>query len=201
MSTAIPTTSPLAADVLVAQGGGGNNFLIPNGTIIVELVIFLVVLWVIWRYVVPPIKRVMNQRQEMVRKQIQESQDASERLEAAERKYQDALDEARTEAAKIREGARSEAQRIKEEMREQAEQEVAGVRQRGEEQLATQREQVVRELRSEIGNLAVTLSERMVGESLADESRRSATVDRFLEELDGVTATDGQAIARSREKR
>lgn len=187
----------LATRTVVAQ----SNFLIPNGTIIVELVIFLVVLWVIWRYVVPPVKRVMNQRQEMVRKQIQESHEASERLEAAERKYSEALDEARTEAAKIREGARSEAQRIKEEMRDQAEQEVAGIRQRGEEQLTTQREQVVRELRSEIGNLAVTLSERMVGESLADESRRSATVDRFLDELDGMSATDGQATARSGENR
>lgn len=187
----------LATRTVVAQ----SNFLIPNGTIIVELVIFLVVLGVIWRYVVPPIKRIMQQRQEMIRKQIEESQDASERLAAAERKYEEALDEARTEAAKIREGARAEAQRIKEEMRDSAEQEVAGIRHRGEEQLATQRSQVVRELRSEIGNLAVTLSERMVGESLADDTRRSATVDRFLDELDGMSATEGRATARSGENR
>lgn len=187
----------LATRTVVAQ----SNFLVPNGTIIVELVIFLVVLWVIWRYVVPPVKRVMQQRQDMIRKQIEESQEASEKLAAAERKYEEALDEARTEAAKIREGARAEAQRLKEEMRDQAEQEVAGIRQRGEEQLTTQREQVVRELRSEIGNLAVTLSERMVGESLADDSRSSGTVDRFLDELDGMSATDGQAAARSGENR
>lgn len=189
------------ARTLAAEGGGGSNFLIPNATFFAELVIFLGVLWVIWRYVVPPVRRAMNQRQEMVRNQVEESQAASERLEAAERKYQEALDEARTEAAKIREGARAEAQRIKEEMRDSAEREVAGIRQRGEEQLATQREQVVRELRSEIGNLAVTLSERMVGESLADDTRRSATVDRFLDELDGMSATEGQATARSGENR
>jgi F-type H+-transporting ATPase subunit b len=190
-----------SAHVLAAEGGGGSNFLIPNATFFAELVIFLAVLWVIWRYVVPPVKRAMKQRQDMVRNQVEESHAASERLEAAERKYQEALDEARTEAAKIREGARAEAQRIKEEMRDSAEQEVAGIRQRGEEQLATQREQVVRELRSEIGNLAVTLSERMVGESLADDTRRSATVDRFLDELDGMSATEGQATARSGENR
>lgn len=194
------TTARTAAAVL-AQEGGGSNFLIPNATFFAELVIFLAVLWVIWRYVVPPVKRAMNQRQETVRRQIAESKEASERLSAAERKYQEALDEARTEAAKIREGARAEAQRIKEEMRDQAEREVAGIRQRGEEQLATQREQVVRELRSEIGNLAVTLSERIVGESLADESRRSATVDRFLDEMEAMSATDGQPTARTGENR
>ncbi len=190
-----------AAEVLVAQGGGGSNFLIPNATFFAELVIFLAVLWVIWRYVVPPVKRAMKQRQDMVRTQIEESKDASERLSAAERKYQEALDEARTEAAKIREGARAEAQRIKEEMRDQADREVAGIRQRGEEQLATQREQIVRELRSEIGTLAVTLSERIVGESLADESQRSATVDRFLDELEAMSATDGQPTATTGENR
>jgi F-type H+-transporting ATPase subunit b len=194
------TARVLATQVLAQEGGGGNNFLIPNATFIVELVIFLAVLWVIWRYVVPPVKRAMNQRQEMVHKQIEESREASERLAAAERKYQEALDEARTEAAKIREGARGEAQRIKEEMRDQAEREVAGIRQRGEAQLATQREQIVRELRSELGDLAVTLSERIVGEALADDSRRSATVDRFLEELEAMAATDGQATARTGEQ-
>jgi F-type H+-transporting ATPase subunit b len=195
------TARTQAAEVLAQEGGGGNNFLIPNATFFAELVIFLAVLWVIWRYVVPPVRRAMNQRQDMVRRQIEESKDASERLSAAERKYQEALDEARTEAAKIREGARAEAQRIKEEMRDQAEREVAGIRQRGEEQLATQREQVVRELRAEIGDLAVTLSERIVGESLADESRRSATVDRFLDELEAMPASDGQPTARTGENR
>ena len=88
-----------------------------------------------------------------------------------------------------------QAQRIKEEMREQADQEVARIRQRGEEQLGTQREQVVRELRSEIGQLAVTLAGRLVGESMTDDARRSGTVDRFLDELEAMapTGTDGEA--------
>ncbi|HEY3896275.1 MAG TPA: F0F1 ATP synthase subunit B [Pseudonocardiaceae bacterium] len=167
-------------------GGGGNLFLIPNATFFVELVIFLIVLGVIWRYVVPPVKRSMGERQEMVRRQIQESQQASKRLAEAESRYAAALAEARVEAAKIRESARADAQEIKEEMRHQAEQEVARIQQRGAEQLTNQREQVVRELRGELGNLAVTLAGRIVGESVADDARRAGTVDRFLDELQGM---------------
>ena len=188
----------MSAEVLAAPGGGGfiaapggggeNNFLIPNGTIIVELVIFLVVFGVIYRYAVPPLKRAMNERQEMVRRQIEESQQASKRLAEAEARYSDALAEARVEAAKIRETARADAQAIKDEMRQQAEQEVARIRERGEEQLATQREQVVRELRGELGTLAVTLAGLIVGESVADDARRAGTVDRFLDELQGMAA-------------
>ncbi|MDQ3760259.1 MAG: F0F1 ATP synthase subunit B [Actinomycetota bacterium] len=188
---------------VIAQEEGGNLFLIPNATFFVELVIFLVVLGVIWRYVVPPVKRAMRERQEMVRRQIEESQQASKRLAEAEARYSEALAEARVEAAKIRETARADAQEIKDEMRQQAEQEVARIRQRGEEQLATQREQVVRELRGELGKLAVTLAGRIVGESVADDARRAGTVDRFLNELQDMASsqtapksvTDGGAVS------
>jgi F-type H+-transporting ATPase subunit b len=169
-------------------GGGGNLFLIPNATFFVELLIFLIVLGVIWRYVVPPVKRATGERQEMVRRQIQESQQATKRLAEAEARYSAALAEARVEAAKIREAARADAQEIKDEMRQQAEQEVARIRERGAEQLATQREQIVRELRGELGKLAVTLAGRIVGESLANDARRAGTVDRFLDELQGMAA-------------
>ncbi|MFL6095103.1 MAG: F0F1 ATP synthase subunit B, partial [Blastococcus sp.] len=50
--------------------------------------------------------------------------------------------------------------------------------------LASQRQQVVNELRGQIGALAVELAGRVVGESLADDARRSGTVDNFLAELD-----------------
>jgi F-type H+-transporting ATPase subunit b len=160
------------------DGGGGNLFLIPNATFFVELVIFLIVLGVIWRYVVPPVKRVMGERQEMVRRQIQESQQASKRLAEAQARYAAALAEARVEAAKIRESARADAQEIKDEMRHQAEQEVERIRERGVEQLATQR------------TLAVTLAGRIVGESVADDARRAGTVDRFLDELQGMATPE-----------
>jgi ATP synthase F0 subunit b len=174
----------------LAEQGGKNIFLIPNATFFVELVIFLIVLGVVWRYVVPPVRRAMGERQEMVRRQIQESQRASKRLAEAEARYSEALAEARVEAAKIREAARADAQEIKDEMRQQAEQEVARIGERGAEQLATQREQVVRELRGELGQLAVTLAGRIVGESVADDARRAGTVDRFLDELQGMATPD-----------
>ncbi|MDQ3826052.1 MAG: F0F1 ATP synthase subunit B [Actinomycetota bacterium] len=176
---------------LAAEGGGGNLFLIPNATFFVELVIFLIVLGVLWRYAVPPVKRAMDERREMVRRQIEESQQASKRLAEAEARYSEALAEARVEAAKIREAARADAQEIKDEMRQQAEHEVARIRERGEEQLAHQRDQIVREMRGELGKLAVTLAGRIVGESVADDARRAGTVDRFLDELQEMAAPEG----------
>jgi F-type H+-transporting ATPase subunit b len=188
----------MAAAVVLAQGGG-DNFLVPNGTFFAELLIFAVIVFVIWRYVVPPVKKAMVARQDMVRRQIEDSREARERLEAAEARYREVMSEARTEAAKIRDEARAEAAKIRAELREQADREVAQIRQRGEEQLATQRDQTVRALRAEIGQLAVALASRIVGESMVDEARRRGTVDRFIAELEGMPARQTAASAPAEE--
>lgn len=174
-----------------------NNFLVPNGTFIAELIAFLLILFVMGRYVVPPVQKAMRERQAMVQKQIDDSQHAAERLAAAEARYRDALNEARTEAAKIRDSARADAQRISEEMQDRAHQEVARIQQRGEEQLRTARAQAARELQSEVGRLAVTLAERIVGDSLSDDSRRDATVDRLLDELESMAERSSAPTASS----
>lgn len=165
-----------------------NNFLLPNGTFIAELIAFLIILFVLWRYVVPPLSKSLQQRQDMVQKQVEDAEEAKRQLKAAQERFDQALAEARTEAAKIRDSARADAERIREELREQANAEVERIRQRGQEQLDTQREQVVRQLRGELGGLAVQLAEQLVGQELADDDRKRSTVDAFLAELDELPA-------------
>jgi F-type H+-transporting ATPase subunit b len=164
-----------------------SNFLVPNATFIVEFIAFLLILAIIGRYILPPVQRALADRQAMIRKQVEDSEEAKTKLAEAERAYQNALNEARTEAAQIRENARAEAQRTLEELRTQAQEESARIVQRGEEQLASQRSSVVRELRAEIGTLAVELSEKIVSQRLADETQVAATVDAFLA---GLESTD-----------
>lgn len=161
------------------------------GAFIGELIAFAVVIFILWRYVVPPVRRMMRTEQESVRKQVEDSEAASKRLEEAEAKYRDALEEARTEAAKIRDSARAEAQNIVDGMREQAEREVERIRKRGEEQLQNERLQIIRRLRAQVGELSTSLAAEMVSEHLSDSSRRSATVDRFLDELEQMSGADG----------
>jgi F-type H+-transporting ATPase subunit b len=165
----------------------GGNFLVPDATFFAELVAFLIILGVLGRYVLPPIQKAIRERQEMIAKQVEDAEEAKTKLAEAEKAYQNALNEARTEAAQIRENARAEAQRTVEELRAQALEEQARIVARGEEQLASQRAAIVRELRAEIGTLAVELSEKIVSQQLADDADVSATVDSFLA---GLEATD-----------
>jgi F-type H+-transporting ATPase subunit b len=129
----------------------------------------------------------------MIKQQVEDAEQAKEKLAEAEKKYQDALNEARTEAAQIRENARAEAQRTVEELRAQALEEQQRIIARGDEQLASQRTAIVRELRSEIGTLAVELAEKIVDQRLSDEASVSATVDAFLAGLESQDKVSGAA--------
>ena len=53
----------LFASAGATSSGNGGNFLIPNGTFVVELVIFLVVLGVVAKWILPPLKAVSETRQ------------------------------------------------------------------------------------------------------------------------------------------
>lgn len=174
---------------VVASG----NFLVPNATFFAELFAFLIILWILKRYVYPPIQKAMTARQELIARQVEESEQTKVRLAEAQEEYKRALAEARNESALIRENARAEAQRSLEEVRTQAQEESARIVARGEEQLANQRGQIVRELRTEIGTLAVELSEKIIGQRLADDAQVRATVDAFIAGLEASDSASSPA--------
>lgn len=165
----------------------GNIFLLPNGTFFVELIIFLIVLLVFWKVILPPLQKSLDERDAKIRKTAEDSQQAEEKLKAAQAKYTAALAEARGESARLREEARAEGTKTLNELREQARQEADAVGQRASEQMAAQRAQAVRELRSQVGEFSVALAGRIVGTPLPDDPNRSVTVARFLEEVDAST--------------
>src|SRR5262245_34020005 len=97
-----------------------GNFLVPNFTFVIELVAFAIILYIMIKFVIPPINRAMTGRQEAIRQQFAEAEEAKAKAEAAENEYRAQLVDARHEAAQIREQAREESATIIAEMREQA---------------------------------------------------------------------------------
>jgi F-type H+-transporting ATPase subunit b len=171
-----------------------SNFLVPNATFLVELFAFGIILWVLGRYVVPPINKAIADRQERIRRQLEESEEAKAAANAAEQEYRAALVEARHEAARIREEAREQGASIVTEMREQAHAESARIAAAAHAQIEAEKQQVLTQLRTEIGALATTLAGRIVGESLEDEARQRRTVERFIDEVESAdSATNGQS--------
>ena len=156
--------------------------------IILGLVAFLLLLWVLQKFAFPRFESLYKERTEKIEGGIKKAEQAQAKAEEALETYQAQLAEARAESARIRDDARLEAEQIKAELRTQAQDEAARIVAQGRAQLEAQRAQIVAELRADLGRTAVELASRVVGESLEEEARRRGTVDRFLDELDSVSA-------------
>jgi F-type H+-transporting ATPase subunit b len=156
--------SDLNLTILAAEEGGGqSNFLIPNGTFFFVLLIFLIVLGVIAKWVVPPISKVLHEREAMVQKTAEDNRRAAQLRAAADADYRKELGAARREATNIREQARAEGRKIVDDARARANVEVSSVLQRASEELSEQSRAVTAELQTSVDNLAAQLASRVLG--------------------------------------
>ena len=163
-----------------------SNFLVPNGTFLVELAAFAIIVYILAKWVIPPINRAMTNRQEAIRKEFADLEEAKAEANEAKEEFTSQIADARHEAARIREEAREQGAAIIADLRKQAQEESERILRHGRAQLEAERAQALQSLRNEVGTLATTLAGRIVGESLDDEARQNRVVDRFLSELEGA---------------
>ncbi|MBV8863367.1 MAG: F0F1 ATP synthase subunit B/delta [Mycobacterium sp.] len=155
-------------------------------TFIGQLGGFVVIVFLVWRYAVPPVRRMMVDRQKLVRQQLDDAAAAAKRLKEASQAHAQAREDAKAEGKRITKDARADAERIAEQLRAQADVEVERVKTQGAKQVELLRAQLVRQLRQDFGGESVRRAGELVRGYVADSTQQSATVDRFLDELDAM---------------
>jgi ATP synthase F0 subunit b/ATP synthase F1 delta subunit len=158
-------------------------------TFIGQLAGFAVIVLLVWRYAVPPVRKMMTDRQKLVRQQLDDAAAAAKRLKEASQAHAQAREDAKAEGKRIIEEARADAERIVEQLRAQADVEVERVKTQGAKQVELLRAQLVRQLRQDFGTESVRRAGELVRGYVADSAQQSATVDRFLDELDAMAAS------------
>ena len=170
-----------------------SNFLVPNATFLVELAAFALMLFILGKWIVPPINRAMTARQDAIRQQFADLDEAKQDARAAEEEFKAQIADARHEEARIREDAREQGAQIIAEMREQAQTEAGRIVEHAHSQISAERQHAVASLRAEVGALATALAERIVGESLENDERSERVVDRFLADLETLETSQEAA--------
>ena len=171
-------------------------------TFIGQLVGFAVIVFLLWKYVVPPVRTMMKNQQETVRTQLSDHAEAEKKVADADKEHAKALEEAKAEAAKVIDEARHDAEKIAEQLRAHADSELERIKTQGGQQVQLLRQQLIRELRQSLGAESVHRAGDLVRDFVSDPAEQSATVDRFLDELDEMapssTTFEDAAIAKLR---
>ncbi len=171
--------------VLAVEHEAEHNPLLPETADLVwGLVSFVVLLAFFWWKVLPAVKKALDHRAEVIEGGITKAENAQKEAAAALEAYNAQLKEARVEAGRIREAARADGVKILNDLKAQATAEAARITANASAQIEAERQSALVSLRSEVGSLAIDLASGVIGESLADDARSAALVDRFLADLE-----------------
>lgn len=167
------------------EGEGTPPVLLPaDYDILWSAVIFVILLVFFWKMVLPRVQKMLDERSAAIEGNIAKADEAQRQAEAALEEYTAQLADARAEAGRIREGAREDGKKIVVEAKEQASTEAARITQTAQAQIEAERQTALVSLRSEVGTLAIDLASGVIGESLSDDRKAQAVVDRFLADLE-----------------
>ncbi len=163
----------LAYGILTSESGEGvveeeedDIFLVPNATMLVELVLFAIVLFVVWKFVVPPVAAAMAERADKIARQNADTEAATRKLAEAQEAYENAMADARAEATRLREEARAQHKAIVDEAAAAAQARADEITAATRAQLAEERDRALASLQSDVSGLAGQLAGRVVGEQV-----------------------------------
>jgi F-type H+-transporting ATPase subunit b len=143
-----------------------SNFLIPNGTFVVVLIAFILVLGFIGRSVVPYLNKVLTERQEQIRGELEAADKAKADAEVADVERRRELEQARAHAREIVAQATATAERIVVGAQTDAQQAAERIAQAAEAEVAVARQAAVEEVSARVGEIVMDAAERVVGREI-----------------------------------
>ena len=142
---------------------GTSNFLIPNGTFIVVLIAFLLVLGFLARYVLPYLNGVLTERQGQIRSELEAADQAKADAEEAERERRATLEAARAQARDIVTQASTTAEQIVSSAESRAQEVYDRIVASAEAEVGVARQAAVDEVTAKVGEIVLATAERVIG--------------------------------------
>jgi F-type H+-transporting ATPase subunit b len=159
-----------------------------NGTVIVEVITFLVMLAILARYVYPEIVRLAEARQRQVVEQLKEAERERTTAEARLKEAEAKLDEARKTAQRVIDAAGKSAEQLRQELKGKAEDEARRLLDSARKEIEAERLKAVQAVRGEVAGLVVAATEKVIGETL-DATKHKQLINKAIEE---VASGDGR---------
>ncbi len=183
-----------AVSAVAASGGEGGEEMpsvlaVPVDELIIGIIAFLIVFGALAKFALPNIKKTLDDRANAIEGGIDRASKAEAEAQALLEQYRAQLADAREEASAIRTEAQADRSRIIEEARNEARAAAAQVTAAAEAAMAADRAQAMSQLTRQVGELAVGLAGKVVGEALTDDARIRGTVDAFLDDLERQAAS------------
>ena len=158
-------------------------FVVPNLTLLVQDLAFIVLMVLLVRYLYRPISQALEARTKRIAEGLRAAEEAKKDRQAAEAEYQERLAEARREGQALLDRIAKQAEDLRKELEAKARDQAEGLIARARAEIQQEREKAVQDLRSQVADLAVMAAGRIIGESL-DAKKHRELIERTIEEAE-----------------
>lgn len=134
--------------------------------LIAQIVNFLVLLFVLYKFAYGPVLAMLDKRQKKIEKGLKDADEAHKKLAESEEKQKEILRKARTEAKDIVEKAHIQAEKSKSEIAGEAKKQSEKIIANAKDQIEQEKNKMITEVKSEIGSLVVAAAEKIIGEKI-----------------------------------
>ena len=169
---------------IIAAESEVNILRLPLDELIIGTLAFGIVFFALAKFAFPAISKTLEARADAIEGGLARAENSQAEAAAMLEEYRAQLADARGEAANIRAEAQAEKTVMIETARGEAAAAAATVTERAQAQIEAERSQAMASLRRDVSELALTLAGKVVGESLTDDARARASVDRFIADLE-----------------
>ena len=143
---------------------------------------FVILFYLLVRFAFPPVKKMMEERTNRIRRDLDEGERVRSEAEAILADYQRQLADARGEANRVIEESRQTAERLRADLVQRAEAEVADLRRRSEEDIRAAQQQALADLQASVKGLVIELAEKVVERNL-DRETNMALIEGYISQV------------------
>jgi F-type H+-transporting ATPase subunit b len=151
------------------------------GLYVWTIITFLVLLFVFNKLAWQPLKGILQTREELIRKSLDDAHRAKQELERLHVESQKILTEARVQADKILSETRSDANRLRDELKQKAQTEAAGIVKNAERQIEMETARALQQIRTEAVDLSVALASKLLQRNLTKQDNERLIEETFRE--------------------
>jgi F-type H+-transporting ATPase subunit b len=142
-----------------------------------HLVNFLLVVWLLNRFVFSPLQDTVENRQEKIEQGVAEAKKAKEKLREAKSEREAILSAAKDKRQEIVTEARQQADEIIAEAKEEAREEAETIKRQARKDMKKQRKQMQQEVRDAVGKLAVQSAEKILQREVSEDDHDKLVKD------------------------
>ncbi|MDR1826031.1 MAG: F0F1 ATP synthase subunit B [Bifidobacteriaceae bacterium] len=180
----------LAAEEGAPEGIG--LFIPPWNEVILAGICLVLIALAVAKYGVPRYLKVLDERAEKIEGGLKRAEEAEAEIAQMRSGLDAEKEQARIEAAKIREEAKADAAAMVAAAKTKAAEEARRIQESAQRQIESERKAAEISLRQDVGSLATALAEQIVGEALKDKALAGRVIDRFLADLANQSETAGR---------